>query len=344
MKKLIVIVVLLAGIGYGATQAFNWYDYQVYTPVSSKSQPVPFTVAQGEGTVEIGDDLFSKGLIRNRDVWNIYLKISGRRGDIQAGDFVLNKNMNMADIAQALQHGTVDQVVVRIPEGYPIKFVGQQLEQQKFGTAADYTKTEQDSAWRQQFGFLSGVPAGRDLEGYLFPDTYSLNKGATDQDLVRAQLQQFDKTFAPDWRQAIAQDTPARPKQTLDQIVILASMVEREVNTDADRPKVCEVYYNRLTSGERLDVDATILYAEGRLKGPITQDDLNINSPYNTRKYAGLPPGPISNPGAAALKACVFPDKNDYLFYFTDKNGVTHFEKTIDQFNADQQKYGVSGQ
>jgi UPF0755 protein len=344
LKKLAVIVVLLVGAALGANQGLNWWNYQVYTPVSSRSVPVAFTVTPGEGAVEIGDDLHAKGLIRSTDAWNLYLKISGQRSDIQAGDFALNKNMSMAEIAAALQHGTLDQLVVRIPEGYPVKFVGQQLEQQRFGTAAAYTQAEQDPAWRRQFGFLSGVPAGRDLEGYLFPDTYSLNKGATDQDLVRAQLQQFDKEFAADWRQAIQQDTPARPHQTIDQVVILASMVEREVNTDADRPRVCEVYYNRLAAGEPLGVDATILYAEGRLKGPITQDDLAINSPYNTRKFGGLPPGPISSPGAAALKACVFPDKDDYLFYFTDKNGVTHFETTLAQFNADQQKYGVSGQ
>lgn len=343
MKKLIVLLLALLVIGFGCSQAYSYWNYQVYTPVSSRSVPVPFKVSEGEGPADIADNLQAKGLIRSSDVFSWYLKLSGERGSLQAGDFVLNKNMNVPQIVSALQHGKLDQVVVRLPEGIAYKFMAPAVQDAGIGSAQDYINAAKDPSWQQQYDFLGGRAGGRDLEGYLYPDTYSLNKGATVHDLVKAQLDHFGRVFTPDLRQAINQPTDARPAMSIDQVVILASLVDREVNKPEERPRACEVFYNRLSQHIPLGVDATILYAEGRLGGSLTQDDLNLNSPYNTRKNAGLPPGPIGNPTDSALKGCVNPEKNDFLFYFTDKNGQTHFEKTIDQFNSDIQKYGVAG-
>ena len=343
MKRLVVFVVVLGLLGYGGSQAYGYWNYQVYTPVASSSQPVPFKVTQGEGATEIADDLQGKGLIRSSDVFNWYLKISGQRGDLQAGDFVLNKNMSIPQIVEALQHGKADQVAVRMPEGIPAKFMAQAVQDAGIGSAQDYLTATKDPAWQSQYDFLGSKPASRDLEGYLYPDTYSLNKGATPHDLVKAQLDHFGQVLTPDLRQAIQQATPARPVMSIDQVVILASIVQRETSKPENQTRVCEVFYNRLKIGEKLGSDPTVLYALGRLAGGLTADDLNVNSPYNTRKFAGLPPGPIGNPTAGAIKACVSPDNDDYLFFFTDPNGVTHFEATNAQFNADVQKYGVSG-
>jgi UPF0755 protein len=343
VKKLLVLVVLVAGCGFGASRGVDYYNYEVNTPVSNHSEPVNFTVQSGESASQIGADLQDKRLIRSQDFFNLYLKLSGTRGDLQAGDFVLNRNLSIPQIVDALQHGRLNQAVVQVPEGIPAKFIAQALEQHGFAKAQDYLDAEKDPAWTGQYDFLAGKPKDRDLEGYLYPDTYSLNKGAGVRDLIKAQLDQLGKVFTPEMRQAIGQPTSGRPAETMDQILILASMVDREVNKAEERPRVCGLYYNRLSIGMKLEVDATVLYAEGRLKGDITQDDLNINSPYNTRKFAGLPPGPIGNPTASAIKGCVNPEKNNFLFYFTDKNGVTHFEATFEQFQADMAKYGVSG-
>jgi UPF0755 protein len=343
VKRLVVVVLVLAAIGFGGSQAYSYWNYEVYTPVSSKSVPVPFKVSEGEAPGDVADSLQSKGLIRSSDAFGWYLKFSGERGSLQAGDFVLNKNMNVPQIVSALQHGKLDQVVVRLPEGIGYKFMAQSVQDAGLGSTQDYINAAKDSSWQQQYDFLGGRAAGRDLEGYLYPDTYSLNKGATVHDLVKAQLDRFGQVFTPDLRQAIKQPTDARPAMSIDQVVILASLVDREVNKPEERPRACEVFYNRLSQHIPLGVDATILYAEGRLSGSLTQDDLALNSPYNTRKNAGLPPGPIGNPTDSAIKGCVSPEKNDFLFYFTDKNGTTHFEKTIDQFNSDIQKYGVAG-
>jgi UPF0755 protein len=120
-------------------------------------------------------------------------------------------------------------------------------------------------------------------------------------------------------------------------------MVEREVNRDPDRAKVCSVLYNRLRLDMPLELDATVLYALGVWKKQITLEDLKVNSPYNTYLHKGLPPGPISSPGSAAIKACIRPETTDYVFYFTDKQGVTHFDRTLDEFERDKLRFGVSG-
>jgi UPF0755 protein len=149
--------------------------------------------------------------------------------------------------------------------------------------------------------------------------------------------------FSATLRQQIAQATPARPAESVESIVILASMVEREANKDSDRGNVCSVYYNRLKIGMPLGVDGTLLYALGRLTPEPTYAELQLDTPFNTRKHAGLPPGPISNPGKAALLACISPPQTNYLYYFADRNGVTHFETNSQDFERDKQTYGVSG-
>jgi UPF0755 protein len=343
VKRLAFLIIVLGAIAFGVNQAYSYWNYEVNTPVSSSSQPVAFKVTQGEGAAEIAVNLQLKGLIRSSDVFNWYLKLNNQRGDLQAGDFVLNKNMNIPQIVDALQHGKLNQVVVRLPEGIPAKFMAQAVQDAGIGSTADYLAATKDPAWQSQYDFLASKPAARDLEGYLYPDTYALNQGATPHDLVKTQLDAFGRNLTPDLRASIQQASAARPVMSIDQIVILASIVQRETSNPQNQTRVCEVFYNRLKTGDKLGSDPTVLYALGRLGGGLSADDLNVNSPYNTRKFTGLPPGPIGNPTIGAIKACVTPDNDDYLFFFTDKNGVTHFEKTNAEFNADINKYGVSG-
>ena len=312
--------------------------------MSARSEPVVLHVTSGESVPEIATDLRSKGLIRDENVFQLYVRYKGARSKLQAGDYVLNRSMSMAEITQALQHNEVSQVAVTMPEGYTAKLMADAAQKAGIGPADAYLAAANDPSW--SYDFLGSRPKGAGLEGYLFPDTYSLNKGAGVRDLVQLQLQQFGKRFGPDLRQQIASPTAARPAESIEQIVILASMVEREVNHDPDRAIVCGIFYNRLKSDQTdhlLQVDATVLYARGEWKKSLTTDDLKIDSPYNTYIHPGLPPGPISNPGAPALNACVNPQKTDYFYYFSDPNGVTHYARTLSDFEAEKQKYGVSG-
>jgi UPF0755 protein len=345
LKNLLIFLVVLGLLGFGANSAYGWYTNETQVPASDQSQKVAFKVTQGESSTEIGDDLYAKGLIRSREVWTLYVKLNGLGPGFQAGDFTLDKHMTMQEITQALQHARSDQVSITIPEGYTIGRTAAKWEAAGFGKAQDYIDAASPANW-QAYDFVAKRPqvAGRadNLEGYLMPNTYSLNKGATAKDLVKAQLDQFKSVMNADLKAKIQAQG-----QTVDKIVILASMVDREVQSDPNRAVVCGIYYNRLAINNSLDVDATVLYALGRTSGSqsLSLADLQVNSPYNTYQNAGLPPGPISNPGQAAINACVTPLQRDkgYIFYFADCKGQTHFAKTNGEFDALKKQYGVVG-
>ena len=343
MKKLVAVLLVLVIAGVGASRVYDWWNYNINTPVSSSSEPVQFKIDQGELPSTVAQDLSDKGLIRNKDIFEWYLRLTGAGSSFQAGSFVLNRNMSIVQIVSALQHAAPNQKIITIPEGFPLKFQADFVEKAWPGMGQAYLQAAADPSWAAKYDFLGSRPAGATppLEGYLFPDTYTVDPTLGVNGLIKQQLDQFGAVFSSDLRAAVGHPADGRPAETIEGIVILASMVEREANRNPDRGNVCSVYYNRLAQGMPLGVDATLLYGLGRLSPEPTYPELQSNSPWNTRKHAGLPPGPISNPGKAALLACVNPPKTAYLYYFTDKNGTTHFETNEADFERDIQKYGV---
>lgn len=344
MKRLAVVVVVIAALGFGTSRGLDWWNYNVNTPVSTSSDPVVFKIDPGELPSEVSDDLYTQRLIRDRNAFDLYLRFTGAGSNFEAGTFLLNRNMTMPQIVDALQHGRSTQVSVTVPEGFPLREQAKFVERSGLGKGADYLAIAAEPAWSASFDFLGSRPANAKppLEGYLFPDTYLVDPGDV-RGLVRAQLTQFGVVFNASLRAQIAKGTANRPAETVQAIVILASMVDREANTSTDRGNVCSVYYNRLQLKMPLGVDATLLYALGRLTPEPTAAELSLNSPYNTRKHAGLPPGPIGNPGKAAILACINPPKTDFLYYFTDRQGKTHFETNQQDFERDIATYGLSG-
>jgi peptidoglycan lytic transglycosylase G len=344
MKKLVLLVLLLVGCGFAGDRGYVWLNSQVREPMSATSQPVHFHVEQGETTDQIAQDLQAKGLIRSARVFVLYLRYTDPSAHLEAGDFVLDKHMTMTQIVDALGHAKIEQAAVTLPEGTTIALMAPEAEKAGFGKAQDYLAAAADLSWPH--AFLKERPAGapQNLEGFLFPDTYHLDRGASARDLVKRQLDRFDEQFTPELRAQAAQPTATRPAQTIYSIVTLASMVEREVDQDADRPVVCGIYYNRLARGMALQVDATVLYGLGKWKETVLQVDLARDTPYNTYLHRGLPPGPISNPSLPAIKGCIAPQKTDYLFYFADAKGVTHFARSLAEFQQQQRQFGVSGQ
>jgi UPF0755 protein len=350
VRRLITIVVILAVLGFGTSKSIDWWNFNVNTPVSSTSHSVPFHVDPGETPSQIGSDLFNLHLIRSTLAWDFYERVTNAGPKLQAGSFVLDMNMTLAQIVDALQHGRADEKAITFKEGFPLRSFGATVDQANLGagiTGVAYLAAARDTGWASLYRFLPSSPPGGDYpyEGFLFPDTYRVDPAAGARGLVKAQLDQFGVVFSADWRNQIAQATPARPAEDIRSIVILASMVDREANatTPTDRGNVCSVYYNRLAINMPLGVDATLLYALGRLSPEPTGTELQMDTLYNTRKHAGLPPSAISNPGTAALQACINPPKTNFLFYFTDRQGTTHFETNQQQFDADVAKYGVSG-
>jgi UPF0755 protein len=344
VKRLIAAVVMIALLGLGTSRAYDWWNFNVNTPISSTSQPVVFQVDPGELPGQVSDDLFAQHLIRDRNAFDLYLRFTGAGSQFEAGSFLLNRNMTMAQIVDALQHGKSTQVSVTIPEGFPLREQAKYVAKSGLGTAAGYLAVAAEPSWATTYDFLASRPAKASppLEGYLFPDTYQVEPGDL-HGLVKAQLDQFGNVFSAALRAQIAKSGANRPAETVESIVILASMVDREANTATDRGKVCSVYYNRLKRNMPLGVDATLLYALGRLTPEPTFAELQLNSPFNTRIHTGLPPGPISNPGKAALMACIDPPRTSFLFYFTDRQGTTHFETNQQDFDRDIQIYGLSG-
>ena len=347
MRRLLVVLLGLAILGFGTSRGIDWWNFNVNTPIASTSKPVPFHVDPGETPTQIGQDLYTLGLIRSTIAFDMYTRLTNTAPKFQAGSFVLNTNMTLVQIVDALQHGKTDQKVITFPEGFPLREQAKVVETKKIATADEYLTAAKDPAWSSTYKFLPPIATGVEapFEGYLFPDTYLVDPAGGVRGLIRAQLDQFGVVFSADVRAQIAQATPARPAQTIQSIVILASMVDREANakTPSDRGNVCSVYYNRLKINMTLGVDATLLYALKRLTPEPTAAELQLNSLYNTRTHAGLPPTPISNPGKAAIMACVNPPQTQYLFYFTDRQGVTHFETNEQDFERDKQTYGLSG-
>jgi UPF0755 protein len=344
VKRLVAALALLAVLGVGSSRAYDWWNFNVNTPVSTASEPVVFHIDSGEVPSQVTDDLYTQHLIRDRTAFDLYVRFSNAGTKFEAGSFLLNRNMTMPQIASALQHGGASQVSVTLPEGYPLREQAKFVEKSGLGKAADYLTIAGEPSWSAAYGFLSSRPADANpaLEGYLFPDTYLVDQGDL-RGLVKAQLDQFGNVFSTALRSQISQATASRPAESVEAIVILASMVDREANTSTDRGNVCSVYYNRLNANMPLGVDATLLYALGRLTPEPTFAELQLDSPFNTRKRVGLPPGPISNPSKAALMACINPPQTQFYFYFTDRNGITHFEKNQADFERDIQTYGLSG-
>jgi len=292
-------------------------------PVNSKdsSQKI-FVVRKGQGVREISYNLKQQGLIKDPIVFFIVTKRMGYDKKIEAGDFRLSPSMSTWDIANNLTHGTLD-IWVTIPEGKRAEEVTEILKEN--------VPTFQDS-WTQALATD---------EGYLFPDTYLIPKDATINLISTMMKDNFQQKFD-------SVKSASTTNLTDQETIILASLVEREAKADIDRPMVASVIYNRIGIGMKLDIDATLQYALGYQvdekrwwKKELTAQDKKINSPYNTYTNPGLPPGPISNPGLASIKAALNPAKTDYLFYISDVNGVNHYAKTMAEHNANIKKYGL---
>jgi UPF0755 protein len=314
MKKLLFLpflfVVAIVGI-------IVWLYVNVQ-PVSSSKNSVYFTIPKGEVASEIGVGLQSAGLIKSALAFKIYIQFTGQSGKLQSGQFKLYPSFTLFQNINALFNGPVE-VWTTIPEGLRREEIAAKF-------AASLGK---DSTFTDEF-----LQASVGKEGYLFPDTYLFPMDVT----ATAIIQKMTDTF----NAKTSGLTPKGSDLTFAESVTLASLLERETKTDAERPIVAGILVNRLNAGIPLQVDAAVQYAVGTPKDwwPIlTLADLKINSPYNTYKFAGLPPGPIANPGLASLKAAFAPEATDYLYYLHDSTGQIHYAKTLAEHNANVAKY-----
>lgn len=323
MKKLLFISAVLV-LALGAATIWAYFMTQ---PVSGNTNFKNFLITKGSSAGEVAVNLEKAGLIKSALVFKIYTRLSGFSGNIATGEFRLSPSLNLFQTVDTLRKGPIE-IWVTIPEG---------LRREEI--AARFTKAlDQNSSFTSEF-----LDASRGREGTLFPDTYLFPKDASASAIVN----RMTRTFS-----AKTNGLAADGKLTFDQRVILASIIERETKADADRQTVAGILINRLNIGMPLQVDATVQYALASSKfkfqslnpnnnwwEPIIKDDLSINSPFNTYKFAGLPPAPISNPGVSSLTAAFNPVKTDYLYYIHGKDGLIHYAKTLEGQNANIEKY-----
>lgn len=318
-----------------ALAVYGYTSYQsMLEPVDTQnSQTKTISIPDGASTQKISGILAGAGLIRNQLVFQIYSRYEGLSAKMQAGDYSLNTGMSVPEIISRISGGEVDTLTFTIPEGYNLKQITDTLVEKGLVDRVRFA----DLLARGSFSndFLQGLPPGeKRLEGYLFPDTYRINKGASEEEIISMMLNRFGREFTPEFRQKAA-----ALGLTPHQAVTLASIVEREAAKDVERPKVAAVFFNRMQEGWKLESCATVQYALGTNKTRLLYKDLQIDSPYNTYKYKGLPPGPIAAPGRASLQAAVNPDKDDYMFFVVSEDGQHAFSRTLAEHNRSKAKY-----
>jgi peptidoglycan lytic transglycosylase G len=330
----VVVFLLPAALGIPAFLAYSWVDHQLHQPANPSSAKVRFVVPPGANFHQVADTLHRSGLVDNVTVFDFYARYKHLDRNVQAGAYELSRNLNMVQILQALQTAIPEEVYVAIPEGFTIKKTAALLDQGGVIKGSDYQA--QAVVGQYPYDFLKDLPAGMSLEGFLFPDSYLVPRTATAKQLITLQLDNFKRHWT-DSRQSLAGQRRLKPQQ----IVTIASMIEREARLDADRPLVASVIYNRLDAGWPLQIDATVLYAKGVWQSSVTTEDRKFNSPYNTYLHTGLPPGPIANPGIKAIDAALQPAQTGYFFYLSDPQGHNHYARTNEEFARLLKQYGL---
>ena len=311
-----------------------WFLSILFQPFHGDgSGEVQVTVPKGSSVSEVGDLLADKDVIDNSTLFQARVTLAGKRSEIYSGHFTLAHDMSYGDAINALSTPPVKRTIaVTIPEGYTRSQAAQLVEEA--GVPGDYTKATIKSRYLNPAQY--GGRGARDLEGFLFPDTFELKPNAPVADLVQLQLQDFKRRL-----EGVDMSYAKSKNLTIFDVVTIASMVEDEAGVDSQRGLVASVIYNRLHEGMPLGIDATIRFATGNYTRPLTESELAIDSPYNSRTNAGLPPGPISNPGLASIEAAAHPPKTGYLFYVTTPGacGKLTFAKTEAEFEAAVEKY-----
>ncbi|MGE5704386.1 MAG: endolytic transglycosylase MltG [Clostridia bacterium] len=327
--KLFLGVVTLGVLAVGAGGAYVYSQLQPMPGSEVKQVEIP----PGSSVAQIGRILEQEGLIKNSQLFRYYVQFKGLGDGLQAGTYRLPEGQTIEQLLAPIKSGDVvmDMVRFTIPEGLNVEQIAAALEKKGLVQKEAFLKEINEGQF-PEYPFVAEIPNDKNrkyrLEGYLFPETYDVKKGATEHEIIAKMLSQFSKEFKPEWV-----DTLKKQKLTVDEAVNLASIVEREVVADKERPIVAGVFFNRIRDGWMLQSCATVQFVLGKQRDRITFDDLKIESPYNTYIHKGLPPGPIASPGRTSLAAVVEPAKHDYFFFVTKKDGTSEhfFSKTLEE-------------
>ena len=303
---------------------------------SASGSAVQIEIKSGAGTAEIARKLQSAGVIGSATVFRTYARALGADGELKPGVYDLTTGMPVSSVLDALKAGPpVAYVTVTIPEGFVIDQIAERFEQQAGIPKAEFSKLAKSGASKfvGDHPYLADAYKGS-LEGYLFPKTYRVKEGSSASEVIEVMLDQFDKEIAQ-----VDVDKATARGLSLNQLVTLASMIERESRLDSERPLISSVIHNRLKTDSFLKIDATIQYVLGNNRFRLTNQDIRIDSPYNTYTRKGLPPGPIASPGLKSLQAAAAPAETQLLYYvLTGKDGSHTFTTNLTDFLAAKKK------
>ncbi len=331
MKRVLLLVslaVVLAVIAAGA-----WFLIDLGRPYKGYGGAEQFVeIPPGSSQAAMARTLKEAGVVRSEATFRaaVWMRGAGRR--LQAGEYRFDRPMSAAEVVDKIRRGDVYLQIITFREGLTIRQMSELYESRGLGRASDFAAAARHAALIRAID-----PDARDLEGYLFPDTYSLPRATTAAQLVERMVTAFEKVLTPELReQAATRGLSVRA------LVTLASLVEKETARPDERPLVSAVYHNRLKIKMALYCDPTVIYAlerAGRFTGDLTREDLQFDSPYNTYRYAGLPPGPIAAPGRASLEAAANPADASYLYFVSRNDGSHVFANTLDEHNRNVYEY-----
>ncbi|MFV1917133.1 MAG: endolytic transglycosylase MltG [Patescibacteria group bacterium] len=342
MKRLLiafVVTVLLITLGLGV---FRWWN-ENSKPVSALEQKTRFVIPKGRSASEIGKMLVNEGLVNNALAFKFYVQVTGQAEKIQAGEFTLSPNLSLIEVVERLTSGP-EELWVTIPEGLRREEVVERV--------IESLELEPEKATVFRKEFLAETDG---KEGFLFPDTYLFPRDVAASVVVGKLERTLDDKIS-EFAAAISSGGYSEKE-----VITLASIIERETKSDAERPIVAGIFFNRLGISMALQVDATLQYAVANSKlrtfakggsapggqnselnnywEPLTKGDLEIDSPYNSYKFIGIPPGPIASPGLSSIRAVINPEDSEYLYYIHDPKGNIHYAETLSRHNQNVRQY-----
>jgi len=337
MKKLIT-VLIICFVG-----SFGIYGYNsLFHKLSNENIAKIFIIEKGSSVKLIANNLEKEGLIKDSTLFTIYASLTNSHKNIQAGEYLLSPQMSTAQIIDIFKKGETNKKSLTILEGWNINDIANYFEEKQIATKEEVhnligkpTEVKENKNLETIIeDFNLGKPNNISLEGYIFPDTYYIDSTDNLESIILRTLYNWDKKITPQLREEIE-----KQEKTIFEIMVVASMIEKEAKTIEDKKNVSDVLWKRLEIGMPLQICATVLYVLGENKSKVYTSDTEVDSPYNTYKYNGLPLGPICNPGMDSILAAIYPSKNNYWYYLSSNEGEIFFSRTLEEHNYKKNIY-----
>jgi len=307
------LVIVFLSLGFGLF---------LVSPVEKEAKEQIFVVKERSSLKEVAEDLDKRGLVTSKTLFVLWTRIKGHGKDIRAGEYSLSPAMAPVQLLEILRKGLVILHPVTIPEGFTRDQIADVLAAKGLADKKRFLELTEDKALLRQYGI-----SGPSLEGYLFPDTYHFSRGTPTLAVLDTMVKRFKQVVAP------LMEKTQGTGMTFEELVTLASIVEKETGRPEERPLIASVFLNRLRLGMRLESDPTVIYGIEKFDGDLKKKDLARKTPYNTYVIYGLTPGAIANPGLESIKAVVDPEKTDYLYFVSRNDGSHQFSKSLAEHN-----------